>query len=190
MDEYIYLCTCWWHVLWHPQEEYVSEGIQWSPIDYFNNKIVCDLIESKTPPGMMAVMDDVCATMHAVSSGADDTLILVSTGIIISLCLRFNHFSAKFRLPSLKFIFQIFMPKFSNICNVMLYVFNGQILVFKYRLIFTLKVHFLKGGEYLQHQQSTGVACLNQERSINAVQTCAPSVFFRICYGIQPRIRK
>jgi hypothetical protein len=29
------------------QEEYVSEGIKWTPIDYFNNKIVCELIESK-----------------------------------------------------------------------------------------------------------------------------------------------
>lgn len=34
--------------LWSPsQEEYVQEGIKWTPIDYFNNKIVCDLIESK-----------------------------------------------------------------------------------------------------------------------------------------------
>lgn len=32
------------HVL---QEEYVQEGIKWTPIEYFNNKIVCDLIESK-----------------------------------------------------------------------------------------------------------------------------------------------
>ena len=29
------------------QEEYVQEGIKWVPIDYFNNKIVCELIESK-----------------------------------------------------------------------------------------------------------------------------------------------
>jgi myosin-1 len=29
------------------QEEYTREGIQWTPIDYFNNKIVVDLIESK-----------------------------------------------------------------------------------------------------------------------------------------------
>ena len=28
-------------------EEYVEEGISWTPIDYFNNKIVCDLIELK-----------------------------------------------------------------------------------------------------------------------------------------------
>ena len=29
------------------QEEYVQEGIKWTPIDYFNNKVVCELIESK-----------------------------------------------------------------------------------------------------------------------------------------------
>lgn len=57
------------------QEEYVQEGIQWTPIDYFNNKVVCDLIESKTPPGVMSVLDDVCATMHAKGEGADLTLV-------------------------------------------------------------------------------------------------------------------
>lgn len=31
----------------HHQEEYVQEGIKWTPIEYFNNKIVCDLIENK-----------------------------------------------------------------------------------------------------------------------------------------------
>ncbi|XP_059157051.1 unconventional myosin-Ie-like isoform X2 [Physella acuta] len=57
------------------QEEYVTEGIKWTAIDYFNNKIVCDLIESKSPPGIMCVLDDVCATMHAVSEGADEKLL-------------------------------------------------------------------------------------------------------------------
>ncbi|XP_054756570.2 unconventional myosin-Ie-like [Lytechinus pictus] len=57
------------------QEEYVSEGIKWKQIDYFNNKIVCDLIESKVPPGIMCILDDVCATMHAVSEGADEKLL-------------------------------------------------------------------------------------------------------------------
>lgn len=42
------------------QEEYVREGIKWTPIEYFNNKIVCDLIEEKNPPGIFPVMDDVC----------------------------------------------------------------------------------------------------------------------------------
>ncbi|XP_074836635.1 unconventional myosin-Ie-like isoform X2 [Carettochelys insculpta] len=58
------------------QEEYIQEGIRWSPIDYFNNKIVCDLIESKVnPPGLMSILDDVCATMHAKGEGADQTLL-------------------------------------------------------------------------------------------------------------------
>ncbi|KAJ8272375.1 hypothetical protein COCON_G00112340 [Conger conger] len=58
------------------QEEYVQEGIKWTPIEYFNNKIVCDLIESKlNPPGIMSILDDVCATMHAVGEGADQTLL-------------------------------------------------------------------------------------------------------------------
>lgn len=58
------------------QEEYVQEGIRWTPIEYFNNKIVCDLIESKVnPPGIMSILDDVCATMHAVGEGADQTLL-------------------------------------------------------------------------------------------------------------------
>ncbi|KAI1886016.1 hypothetical protein AGOR_G00209700 [Albula goreensis] len=58
------------------QEEYVQEGIKWTPIEYFNNKVVCDLIESKlNPPGIMSILDDVCATMHAKGEGADQTLI-------------------------------------------------------------------------------------------------------------------
>lgn len=57
------------------QEEYQKEGIQWTPIDYFNNKVVVDLIESKKPPGIMAVLDDTCFTMHAVSEGADETFV-------------------------------------------------------------------------------------------------------------------
>uniref|UniRef100_A0A3P8WP09 Myosin IF n=1 Tax=Cynoglossus semilaevis TaxID=244447 RepID=A0A3P8WP09_CYNSE len=57
------------------QEEYVQEGIKWTAIQYFNNKIVCDLIENKSPPGIMSVLDDVCATMHAKGDGADSTLL-------------------------------------------------------------------------------------------------------------------
>ncbi|KAI8803169.1 P-loop containing nucleoside triphosphate hydrolase protein, partial [Cladochytrium replicatum] len=57
------------------QEEYLKEGIQWTPIEYFNNKVVVDLIESKKPPGVMAVLDDVCFTMHAVNEGADTTFV-------------------------------------------------------------------------------------------------------------------
>jgi len=30
------------------QEEYKEEGIAWKPVAFFNNKIVCDLIEVKS----------------------------------------------------------------------------------------------------------------------------------------------
>lgn len=53
----------------------MAEGITWTPIDFFNNKIVCDLIESKRPPGVMCVLDDVCATLHAQGDGADMKLL-------------------------------------------------------------------------------------------------------------------
>nr|XP_020516135.2 unconventional myosin-Ie-like [Labrus bergylta] len=73
------------------QEEYVQEGIKWSPIEYFNNKVVCDLIESKlNPPGLMSILDDVCATMHAKGEGADQTLLQKLQGQIGS----HEHFSS------------------------------------------------------------------------------------------------
>lgn len=42
------------------QEEYRAEGIQWEDVDYFNNKICCDLIEGQKPAGLLRVLDDVC----------------------------------------------------------------------------------------------------------------------------------
>lgn len=41
------------------QEEYFNEGIQWEQIDYFNNKICCDLIESKKPIGVLTLLDGI-----------------------------------------------------------------------------------------------------------------------------------
>ncbi|CDW99055.1 hypothetical protein, partial [Sporisorium scitamineum] len=40
------------------QEEYAYEQIQWTPIKYFNNKIVCNLIEEKRPPGIFSALND------------------------------------------------------------------------------------------------------------------------------------
>jgi myosin-1 len=41
------------------QEEYASEGIEWTPVDYFDNKVVCQLIETK-PEGLFNLMDEAC----------------------------------------------------------------------------------------------------------------------------------
>lgn len=35
---------------------------------------MCELIEGRRPPGVLAILDDVCATLHAVSEGADNDL--------------------------------------------------------------------------------------------------------------------
>ncbi|CAF0868028.1 unnamed protein product [Brachionus calyciflorus] len=41
------------------QEEYAAEGIVWEPIEYFNNKIICNLIEQK-PISIIDFMDEEC----------------------------------------------------------------------------------------------------------------------------------
>lgn len=57
------------------QEEYAREQIKWTPINYFDNKVVCSLIEDKRPPGVFAALNDSCATAHADSSAADNTFL-------------------------------------------------------------------------------------------------------------------
>uniref|UniRef100_A0A4W3J825 Myosin IH n=1 Tax=Callorhinchus milii TaxID=7868 RepID=A0A4W3J825_CALMI len=41
------------------QEEYEAEGIQWEPIQYFNNKIICDLVEERHR-GIISILDEEC----------------------------------------------------------------------------------------------------------------------------------
>jgi len=57
------------------QEEYVREGIAWEPIKYFNNKVICDLIEGK-PIGIIALMDE---------------CVLISESTDMTLLDRMNH---------------------------------------------------------------------------------------------------
>ncbi|XP_072903069.1 unconventional myosin-Ib isoform X3 [Hemitrygon akajei] len=41
------------------QEEYIKEGIEWTHIEYFNNAIICELIENNTN-GILAMLDEEC----------------------------------------------------------------------------------------------------------------------------------
>ncbi|XP_057215605.1 unconventional myosin-Ih isoform X2 [Triplophysa rosa] len=41
------------------QEEYEMEGIEWEAVPYFNNKIICDLVEEKHR-GIISVLDEEC----------------------------------------------------------------------------------------------------------------------------------
>ncbi|XP_007953189.1 unconventional myosin-Ih [Orycteropus afer afer] len=41
------------------QAEYEAEGIEWEPIQYFNNKIICDLVEERHE-GIISILDEEC----------------------------------------------------------------------------------------------------------------------------------
>uniref|UniRef100_A0A1A9WM81 Myosin motor domain-containing protein n=1 Tax=Glossina brevipalpis TaxID=37001 RepID=A0A1A9WM81_9MUSC len=58
-------------VLKQEQEEYQREGIAWQKIDYFNNKIICDLVE-QPHKGIIAIMDEACLSVGKVT---DETLL-------------------------------------------------------------------------------------------------------------------
>lgn len=65
-------CDCFLElVLKQEQEEYQREGIEWTKIDYFNNKIICDLIE-QPHKGIIAITDEACLSVGKVN---DEVLI-------------------------------------------------------------------------------------------------------------------
>ncbi|RDA87121.1 hypothetical protein CP532_0148 [Ophiocordyceps camponoti-leonardi (nom. inval.)] len=63
------------------QEEYASEKIQWTPIKYFDNKVVCDLIEQIRPPGIFSAMKDATKTAHADPAACDRTFMQSINGM-------------------------------------------------------------------------------------------------------------
>ncbi|CAG0920374.1 unnamed protein product [Notodromas monacha] len=92
------------------QEEYHVEGINWTPIEYFNNKIVCELIEGRNPPGLMCILDDICVSMHAVSEGSDENFLKVQyLGLKENVRVRRAGFA--YRRP-----FDKFLRRYSILC--------------------------------------------------------------------------
>jgi myosin-1 len=63
------------------QEEYAREKIKWTPISYFDNKVVCDLIESVRPPGVFSAMKDATKTAHADPAACDRTFMQSINGM-------------------------------------------------------------------------------------------------------------
>lgn len=53
------------------QREYAAEGLKWQDIPFFNNQIVCDLIDSKKPAGIIAYCDE-----EAIMPSATDKSLL------------------------------------------------------------------------------------------------------------------
>ncbi|KAI1338339.1 P-loop containing nucleoside triphosphate hydrolase protein [Xylariaceae sp. FL0016] len=63
------------------QEEYAREQIQWTPIKYFDNKVVCDLIEQIRPPGVFSALKDATKTAHADPAACDRTFMQSINGM-------------------------------------------------------------------------------------------------------------
>ncbi|KAE9368646.1 myosin-5 [Stipitochalara longipes BDJ] len=63
------------------QEEYAREQITWTPIKYFDNKVVCDLIEAVRPPGVFSAMKDATRTAHADPAACDRTFMQAINGM-------------------------------------------------------------------------------------------------------------
>ncbi|XP_041366127.1 unconventional myosin-Id-like [Gigantopelta aegis] len=53
-------------VLKQEQEEYTREGIEWQHVDYFNNKVICDLVE-QPHQGILAILDEACLNVGKVT---------------------------------------------------------------------------------------------------------------------------
>ncbi|EPE06184.1 myosin 1 myo5 [Ophiostoma piceae UAMH 11346] len=63
------------------QEEYAREKIHWTPIKYFDNKVVCDLIEQVRPVGIFSAMKDATKTAHADPAACDRTFMQSINGM-------------------------------------------------------------------------------------------------------------
>uniref|UniRef100_A0A8D2ZXH8 Unconventional myosin-Ib n=1 Tax=Scophthalmus maximus TaxID=52904 RepID=A0A8D2ZXH8_SCOMX len=69
------------------QEEYVREGIEWTNIEYFNNAIICDLIE-KNQNGILAMLDEECLRPGTVT---DETFL----DKLNTVCAEHQHFESR-----------------------------------------------------------------------------------------------
>ncbi|KAJ6665212.1 hypothetical protein lerEdw1_004261, partial [Lerista edwardsae] len=69
------------------QEEYIREGIEWTHIEYFNNAIICDLIENNQN-GILAMLDEECLRPGAVT---DDTFLEK----LNQVCATHQHFESR-----------------------------------------------------------------------------------------------
>ncbi|XP_042747566.1 unconventional myosin-Ia isoform X1 [Lagopus leucura] len=83
------------------QEEYVREGIQWTPVEFFDNSIICDLIEN-SKVGILAMLDEECLRPGTVN---EDTFITKLNQIFAS----HKHYESKETLNA-KHVTDISLP--------------------------------------------------------------------------------
>ncbi|XP_037644898.1 unconventional myosin-Ib isoform X5 [Sebastes umbrosus] len=83
------------------QEEYIREGIEWTNIEYFNNAIICDLIENHQN-GILAMLDEECLRPGTVT---DETFL----DKLNTICAEHQHFESRLSKSS-KFLTDHSLP--------------------------------------------------------------------------------
>ncbi|XP_031714130.1 unconventional myosin-Ib isoform X1 [Anarrhichthys ocellatus] len=83
------------------QEEYIREGIEWTNIEYFNNAVICDLIENHQN-GILAMLDEECLRPGTVT---DETFL----DKLNTICAEHQHFESRLSKNS-KFITDHSLP--------------------------------------------------------------------------------
>ncbi|XP_039539480.1 unconventional myosin-Ib isoform X6 [Pimephales promelas] len=83
------------------QEEYIREGIEWTNIEYFNNAIICDLIENNQN-GILAMLDEECLRPGTVT---DETFL----DKLNTVCAEHQHFESR-RSKNSKFLTDHSLP--------------------------------------------------------------------------------
>uniref|UniRef100_A0A3P9HCY7 Unconventional myosin-Ib n=1 Tax=Oryzias latipes TaxID=8090 RepID=A0A3P9HCY7_ORYLA len=69
------------------QEEYIREGIEWTNIEYFNNAVICDLMENNQN-GILAMLDEECLRPGTVT---DETFL----DKLNTICAEHQHFESR-----------------------------------------------------------------------------------------------
>ena len=68
------------------QDEYRKEGIQWVPVTFFDNKVICDMVEARNT-GIVAVLDNECL----LPGDKDDDTFLANLNIALG---GHDHYSS------------------------------------------------------------------------------------------------
>ncbi|OAD54424.1 Myosin-IA [Eufriesea mexicana] len=104
-------------VLKQEQEEYKREGIAWKNIDYFNNQIICELVE-QPHKGIIAIMDEACLNVGKVT----DEMLL---GAMDKKLFDHKHYTSRQLKPMDKELQHKIQFKIKHYAGDVIYNING-----------------------------------------------------------------
>ncbi|KAB7502891.1 Myosin-IA [Armadillidium nasatum] len=104
-------------VLRQEQEEYRKEGIEWTAVEYFNNEIICDLVEANHK-GLISVLDEACLNVGKVT---DEMVLEAMEGKLKG----HNHFTTRKLSPSDKELKHVEEFRIRHYAGDVIYNING-----------------------------------------------------------------